>query len=355
LGTADYLAPEQAMHNKVDIKADIYSLGATFFFLLTGRAPFEDGTLTQKLLWHQIRKIQSVADYRGDVPPEMAAVIEKMLSKSPEDRFATPQAVADALAPWAQQPIDPPPNAWFPKRSLAALTPGAQGDAPVLPVTPPPRSTVRRSAPPERPNSSTPIPKMSLPASVAPKLNGARESRPTEHRRPRKRPASNDRTKLIAIIAGGSIASLALIFTIVWAATRKSDAKPQNLPMGAAPPAVTTRPAPTKIATPINADQAKDHLGEYCLVEMTVKRIGKSQTRYFLNHMEEYKDPRCFTVTFEKAVYDQLQARGMLDVESYFLGKTIRVRGNVTKYKNPRDGVVSIQIDVDDANQITMN
>src|SRR5205823_6427460 len=125
LGTADYLAPEQAMHNKVDIRADIYSLGATFFFMLTGRAPFEDGTLTQKLLWHQIRKIQSVADYRTDVPPEMAAVIEKMLTKSAEDRFQTPQQVADALAPWAQQPINPPPAGWFPKRSLAALTVGA--------------------------------------------------------------------------------------------------------------------------------------------------------------------------------------------------------------------------------------
>src|SRR5205823_1698651 len=128
--------------------------------------------------------------------------------------------------------------------------------------------------------------------------------------------------------------------------------KPQNQPAAVAPPGVTTRPTSTKIATPITADQAKDHLGEYCLVEMTVKRIGKSQTRYFLNHMEEYKDPRCFTVTFEKPVFDQLQARGMIEVESYFLNKTIKVRGTVTKYKNPT-GVVSIQIDVDDANQIT--
>jgi serine/threonine protein kinase len=356
LGTADYLAPEQAMHNKVDIRADIYSLGATFFFMLTGRAPFEDGTLTQKLLWHQIRKIQSVADYRGDVPPEMAAVIEKMLTKSPEDRYETPQQVADALAPWAQQPISPPPAAWFPKRSLAALTVGAQGDAPVLPATPTPRSSVVRGPGSSRNANSTPAPKTILPTSAVPKLTAPRESRNGEFRRPRRRPApSNERTKMIAMIAGGSVASLALIFTIVWAASRKPESKPQNLPIGGVtstpPPTVAPRSGSTRVATPITADQAKDHLGEFCLVEMTVKRIGHSQTRYFLNHMEEYKDPRCFTVTFEKPVFDQLAARG-INVDS-LTNKVIRVRGTVTKFKNPRDGVVSVQIDVDDASQIT--
>jgi serine/threonine protein kinase len=352
LGTADYLAPEQAMHNKVDIRADIYSLGATFFYILTGRAPFEDGTLTQKLLWHQIRKIQSVADYRGDVPPEMAAVIEKMLSKSPEDRYQTPQAVVDALAPWAEQSIEPPPASWFKELSKAAKTPGAQGDVPV-PTTPQPQSTVRRAAPPSRSTNSTPSPKTILSASAVPKLTASRESRRTEQRRPRRRSESNERTKMIAMIAGGSIASLVLIFTIVWAATRKSEHKPPQSPStGVAPPAVAPRVTSNRVATPITADQAKDHIGEYCLVEMTVKRVGRSQTRYFLNHMEEYKDPRCFTVTFEKPVFDQLQARGMGDAESYFTNKVIKVRGFITKFKNPRDGTVGIQIDVEDASNI---
>src|SRR5262245_47102122 len=54
LGTADYLAPEQAMDSHtVDIRADIYSLGATFYFLLTGSPPFPEGSVAQKLIWHQ--------------------------------------------------------------------------------------------------------------------------------------------------------------------------------------------------------------------------------------------------------------------------------------------------------------
>src|SRR5207245_1135052 len=57
LGTADYLAPEQARaSHDVDIRADVYSLGATFYYLLTGKAPFAEGTLNQKLLWHQMRQ-----------------------------------------------------------------------------------------------------------------------------------------------------------------------------------------------------------------------------------------------------------------------------------------------------------
>ena len=57
LGTADYLAPEQALDShSVDIRADIYSLGATFYYCLTGRTPFADGTVAQKLIWHQTRQ-----------------------------------------------------------------------------------------------------------------------------------------------------------------------------------------------------------------------------------------------------------------------------------------------------------
>src|SRR6266478_2121853 len=57
LGTADYLAPEQALDShSVDIRADIYSLGATFYFVLTGSTPLTDGTVAQKLIWHQTRQ-----------------------------------------------------------------------------------------------------------------------------------------------------------------------------------------------------------------------------------------------------------------------------------------------------------
>ena len=370
LGTADYLAPEQA-NNKLDIRSDIYSLGVTFYFLLVGKAPFEDGKLTQKLLWHQVKKIPSVLEHRKDVPAEMAAIIEKMVQKSPEDRYATPKEVAEALAPWADKPLDPPPAAWMPKRSLAALTPGAQGDAPVLPITPPPRSSVGRSVPMPRSVNSTPAPKSQLPPTVAPRATPARGGPRPSGRRTQS--AGPSRGKIIAMIAGGSAISLGLIFGIVYALVGKRDDRALSAAPSAGPYVVVPQAAPqlppaapsatlsaqpprsgsNKVARPIRAEEAKNHLGEYCLVEMTVRRTGKNQsTRFFLNSMEDFRDPNCFTVTFERPVFEQLKARGLTDLDSFFLNRTIKVRGTITKYINPRDQSKSIQIEVEDASQI---
>ena len=119
LGTADYIAPEQALHvSAVDIRADIYSLGATFYFLLTGRAPFEKGTVTQKLMFHQIKDPDPVTQLRPEVPPEMGEVVAIMMAKNPDHRFQVPAAVVEALAPWTQTPIPAPPE-----REMPALCP----------------------------------------------------------------------------------------------------------------------------------------------------------------------------------------------------------------------------------------
>ncbi len=121
LGTADYLAPEQAVDShEADTRADIYSLGATFYFLLTGRTPFEEGTVAQKLLWHQTRKPKAISAFRSDVPAELLAVIERMMAKQPDDRYQHPRDVIQALGPWVQQPIKPPAEAELPRLSLAA-------------------------------------------------------------------------------------------------------------------------------------------------------------------------------------------------------------------------------------------
>ena len=86
LGTADYLAPEQAVSNLVDIRADVYALGGTFYFMLTGQTPFPDGTITAKLVAHQTREPRSVESFRADVPPGMIEVLRKMMSKEPAER-----------------------------------------------------------------------------------------------------------------------------------------------------------------------------------------------------------------------------------------------------------------------------
>ncbi len=130
LGTADYLAPEQALDSHgVDIRADIYSLGATFYFMLTGRPPFAEGTVAQKLIWHQTRQPKPVRSIRPDVPAELAAVLEKAMAKDPAQRYQTPLAVAEALAPWTTTPIPPPPECEMPQLSPAAMGGGPGGDA----------------------------------------------------------------------------------------------------------------------------------------------------------------------------------------------------------------------------------
>ena len=147
LGTADYLAPEQALDSHgVDIRADIYSLGATFYWCLTGRTPFAEGTVAQKLIWHQTRKPKEIRSIRPDVPEEILTIIDKMMAKDPGQRYATPQAVAEALAPWTQTPIPPPPETEMPQLSLAAMGPvmgestmGPGGRAATNEISPSPR------------------------------------------------------------------------------------------------------------------------------------------------------------------------------------------------------------------------
>lgn len=115
LGTADYLAPEQAVSNIVDIRADIYALGSTFYFLLTGQPPFPEGTVTAKLVAHQTRQPRPVESFRKDVPSGMLRVLKVMMAKNPADRFQQPIEVAEALAEWVQQPIDAPPAREMPQ------------------------------------------------------------------------------------------------------------------------------------------------------------------------------------------------------------------------------------------------
>ncbi|HEV3116013.1 MAG TPA: hypothetical protein VGY58_03100, partial [Gemmataceae bacterium] len=103
----------------VDIRADIYSMGATYYFCLTGKTPFSEGTVAQKLIWHQTRQPKPIRSLRQDIPTSMIAVIEKMMAKDPDLRYQTPVEVAQALAPWTQAMIAPPAEAEMPQLSPA--------------------------------------------------------------------------------------------------------------------------------------------------------------------------------------------------------------------------------------------
>jgi hypothetical protein len=116
---ANYVAPEQASNAPdVDARADVYSLGLTLYFLLTGRAPFPDGTAAQKLVWHQLRQPKPVREVRPEVPAGLAAVLDKMTAKDREHRYRTAAGAADALAPWTGERAEPPAEA-APKRDGA--------------------------------------------------------------------------------------------------------------------------------------------------------------------------------------------------------------------------------------------
>jgi serine/threonine-protein kinase len=98
MGTPDYIAPEQARNaHAADHRADLYSLGCVLYFLLAGQVPFPKGTLTQKLIQHQVDAPTPLGLLRLDVPPAIVAIVEKLMAKEPAERFQT--AAALALAP----------------------------------------------------------------------------------------------------------------------------------------------------------------------------------------------------------------------------------------------------------------
>lgn len=100
LGTLDYLSPEQALQATIDPRADLYSLGATLFTLLTGLSPYEGVPAKQKLMQHQFGAVPDVQTFCPEVPKKLSLVVQKMMAKKPEDRYASALEVIEALTPW---------------------------------------------------------------------------------------------------------------------------------------------------------------------------------------------------------------------------------------------------------------
>ena len=152
MGSADYIAPEQVRNSHTaDIRADIYGLGCTLYFLLTGQVPFPSLSISHKLLKHQWEEPQPIERLRSGIPSEVAAVVRQMMAKKPADRYQTPAEVAVALssvlsigsgASWQEGessvPSGAPPSlltrawAWMTKRK-AAPVPTPTPEAPKLP------------------------------------------------------------------------------------------------------------------------------------------------------------------------------------------------------------------------------
>ncbi|MDA7861877.1 serine/threonine protein kinase [bacterium] len=98
MGTADYLSPEQAVNSHdVDSRADIYSLGCTLYYFLTGHPPFPKGSLAQRIAMHQSLAPKSIYESRPECPESLVKICEKMMAKDPDDRYQTCDEVKSEL------------------------------------------------------------------------------------------------------------------------------------------------------------------------------------------------------------------------------------------------------------------
>jgi formylglycine-generating enzyme required for sulfatase activity/serine/threonine protein kinase len=170
MGTPDYIAPEQALSShKVDIRADLYSLGCSLYFLLAGHVPFPGGAVTEKLLKHQLEQPRPIRDIRPEVPEAVALILQKQLAKRPEDRYQTPVLLVKAL------------------ENLRAA-----------------RTEVRKPAP----RVAVPRPDEPTFTSAATNPFTNLEESPTVERPPVKTPVSRPGRRRFALLAGGAVALL---------------------------------------------------------------------------------------------------------------------------------------------------
>jgi serine/threonine-protein kinase len=146
VGTPDYIAPEQARDShRVDIRADLYSLGCSFYLMLTGQVPFPGGTGMEKLFKHQLDVPTPVTNLRPDLPPELAAVVDRLLAKAPEQRYQTPIEVTQAVEAFIVAPGSSAVQALRPTRTTKQdpTEPEIQAVPMAAPVEPPRRRSKR--------------------------------------------------------------------------------------------------------------------------------------------------------------------------------------------------------------------
>lgn len=106
VGTPDYIAPEQARNaHKADTRADLYSLGCSFFFLLTGQVPFGGKTVLEKLIQRELENPKPIEVLRPDVPAAIRSILGRLITRNPDDRFQSPMELAAALEAYLRSPV----------------------------------------------------------------------------------------------------------------------------------------------------------------------------------------------------------------------------------------------------------
>ncbi|QGJ69618.1 Serine/threonine-protein kinase PrkC [Planctomycetales bacterium 10988] len=148
LGTADFLAPEQALNSHhVDSRADVYALGCTLYYILCGHAPYaNEKNLAKKLMCHQVGTPLPIRDDRSDLPDELEEILNKMMAKKREHRYQTMEEVIEALnnfsinqsgSPALYSRISPAPQK-NPTKTESDTIKGSQADTMVAKAEPTP-------------------------------------------------------------------------------------------------------------------------------------------------------------------------------------------------------------------------
>jgi serine/threonine protein kinase len=382
LGTADYLAPEQAMTNEVDTRADIYALGGTLYFLLTGNSPVPDGTIAQKLVFHQTKDPVPVEQVRPDLPDGLPQIVRKMMMKDPARRYQTPAEVAEALAPWADPYLPPPPAHEMPELCPAVLAlaghfadrakvssssgrlsgPGrlvqsrsgaGTRTATGGPDTPTGASRVELAGAPTEVHVETePIPP--TPSKAGPD-NGSDARIDIVHPDPGDPvaglPAGRPKvanTVTIPTWAAGTVIGVLSVLAVgagLYAAFSNRP-KPSVNPPAAQQPAAG---GPTQASAPVilTPEQARYHVGENRTVQFAVARVGSDGNRnVFLNSKEKYRDPDNFYVFLPSNMLRQ-QKLTPDEAKKMYEGNVVRVRGPIQRWQE-RD----VQIEVADLSQV---
>lgn len=125
VGTVDYLAPEQAEDSAtVDARADLYGLGCSLYFSLTGRPPFPDGTRLEKIARHRDAVPTFLCQCNPQVPEAFGQIVHRLMAKRPADRYATASLVQAELQKWSRDepalPLDKPDDDAY-RATLASL------------------------------------------------------------------------------------------------------------------------------------------------------------------------------------------------------------------------------------------
>jgi serine/threonine-protein kinase len=205
LGTLDYISPEQAKDAKAaDARSDLYSLGCTFYHLLAGHPPFPGDNGINKLMQHQLDEPEPLRSLRPDAPADLAAIVHRLMSKNPDDRFASAAALlqgldgAEVIADVEEVPQEPAPTVVTP--------PGARALSPI-PVAQPVAPTVI-----ERNPFQELTPGIDPPASP--------------NKKPKKRPVRRVLTSVLLVAFGGGALFLIAVAAILAGLAHRDQTPP---------------------------------------------------------------------------------------------------------------------------------